>query len=65
MFWRGDPKPAPVTLHIYAPSPNSFECETEFEDLGTQFSGVNAVCKAIGTGAFHAGDLRVTVTQVD
>ena len=30
----------------------------ELEDLGTQFSGVNAVCKAIGTGAFHAGDLQ-------
>lgn len=25
------------------------------QDLGTQFAGVNAVCKAIGTGAFHAG----------
>ncbi|CAE7422024.1 unnamed protein product [Symbiodinium sp. CCMP2456] len=33
--------PTPVTLHIY--------------DLGKQLYGVNAVCKAIGTGAFHAG----------
>lgn len=31
----------PVVLHIY--------------DLGKQFAGVNMVCKAIGTGAFHAG----------
>ena len=25
------------------------------EDLGKQLYGVNVVCKAIGTGAFHAG----------
>ncbi|CAK9079713.1 DeSI-like protein At4g17486 [Durusdinium trenchii] len=42
MFGLGKkPKPARVTLHIY--------------DLGKQFAGVNMVCKAIGTGAFHAG----------
>lgn len=33
--------PAPVTLHIY--------------DLGHAVSGVNMLCRVVGTGAFHAG----------
>ena len=41
LFGKKTPTATPVVLHIY--------------DLGTQFAGVNAVCKAIGTGAFHAG----------